>query len=54
MWTKKAGNELGQAHLKLKIDFTLSVCRFGLSRYGLIVIIGWICFYDFKHFCWQI
>ena len=32
---EKAGAELGQAHLKLGLDFTLIFCRFGLSRIGL-------------------
>ena len=28
---KQAGTELGQAQLKLGLDFTLIVCRFGLN-----------------------
>ena len=32
---KQAGAELGQAQLKLRLDFTLIFCRFGLSRFGL-------------------
>ena len=39
-YTKQAGAELGQAQLKLEFDLTLTVCRFGLYRFGLIVIIG--------------
>ena len=36
-WQKhiQAGAELGQAQLKLELDFTLIFCRFGLSRFGL-------------------
>ena len=41
---KQAGAELGQAQLKLKLDLTLTVCRFGFNRFGLLVIIGLILF----------
>ena len=44
---KQAGAELGQAQLKLELDLTLTVCRFGLYRFGLIVIIGLILFCRF-------
>ena len=38
---KQAGAELGQAQLKLGLDFTLIFCRFGLSRFGELAC-GWI------------
>ena len=38
---KQAGSELGQAQLKLGLDFTLIFFRFGLSRFGHLVC-GWI------------
>ena len=38
---KQAGAELGQAQLKLGLDFTLIFCRFGLSRFGDLAC-GWI------------
>ena len=44
---KQAGAELGQAQLKLELNLTLTVCRFGLYRFGLIVIIGLILFCRF-------
>ena len=44
---KPALAELGQAQLKLELDFTLTVCGFGLSRFVLIVMIGLILFCRF-------
>ena len=41
---KQAGAELGQAQLKLVLDFSLIVYRFVLSRFGLIVLAGLIKF----------
>ena len=32
---EQAGAELGQAQLKLEVEFTLIIYRFGLSRFGL-------------------
>ena len=43
----QAGAELGQARLKLELDLTLTVCRFGLYTFGLIIIIGLILFCRF-------
>ena len=44
-WTKikakQAGAELGQAQLKLGLNFTLIFCRFGFSGFGFYFI-GWI------------
>ena len=39
---EQAGAELGQAQLKLGLDFTLIVCRFSLYRFFLIVLVGLI------------
>ena len=36
---KQAGAELGQAQLKLGLDFTLIFCRFGFSRFGLVKLV---------------
>ena len=36
---KQAGAELGQAQLKLGLDFTLIICRFGFSPFGLIELV---------------
>ena len=33
---KQAGAEMGQAQYKLELDFTLSFCRNGLSKFGLV------------------
>ena len=38
----QAGANLGQAQLKLGLDFTLIVCRFSLYRFFLIVLVGLI------------
>ena len=32
---EQAGAELGQAQLKLEVEFTLIIYRFGLSRFSL-------------------
>ena len=52
---KQAGTELGQAQLKLGLEFTLIFCRFGYSTFvfmGLIESIwfGMFCFLQFKNF----
>ena len=36
------GNELGQAQLNLELNFTLVLCRFGVSEFGLVALVGWI------------
>ena len=36
---RQAGTELGQAQLKLGLDFTLIFCRFGFSPFGLIELV---------------
>ena len=36
---KQAGTELGQAQLKLGLEFTLIFCRFGFSPFGLIELV---------------
>ena len=36
---RQAWAELSQAKLKLELDFTLTVCRFDLSKFGFIVMI---------------
>ena len=41
---KQAGAELGQAQLKLGLDFPLIFCRFGFSRFGLVELLSWIVF----------
>ena len=46
-YCQQAGAELGQAQLKLELDLTLTVCKFALYRFGLIVIIGLILFCRF-------
>ena len=37
--SKQAGAELGQAQLKLGLDFTLLSSDFGFSRFGSIVLV---------------
>ena len=49
---KQAGAELGQAHLKLGLNFTLIFCRFGFSTSGLIVLVGWIFFVGLTKWIW--
>ena len=39
---EKAGADLGQAQLKLGLDFTLIFCKFGSSAFGLVKLVGWI------------
>ena len=50
---EQAGTELGQAQLKLGLDFTLIFCRFGspicIDRIGLIEYI-WFVVFGFSHF----
>ena len=36
---KQAGAELGQAQLKLGLDFTLIFFKFGSSRFGLVHLV---------------
>ena len=36
---KQAGAELGQAQLKLGLDFSLILCRIGFSRFGLVELV---------------
>ena len=38
----QAGTELGQAQLKLKLDFILIFCKFGFSSDGLVKLVEWI------------
>ena len=40
-------NKLGQAPLKLGLDFTLFLCRFGLVGFGMVELIWWILFCRF-------
>ena len=42
--SKQAGTELGQAQLKLGLDFILIFHRFGFSWFGLVEFVGWIQF----------
>ena len=42
---EQAGTELGQAQLKLELDFTLTFCRFGL--------VGLVCHISFCRFDWK-
>ena len=44
---KQAGAELGQAQLKLRLDFTLIFCRFGFPGYNLVELVWWILFCRF-------
>ena len=44
---KQAGAELGQAQLKLGLDFTLLSSDFGFSRFGSIVLVVLILFCRF-------
>ena len=37
--SKQAGTELGVAQLKLGLDFTLIICRFGFSPFELIELV---------------
>ena len=37
---EQAGAELGQAQLKLGLDFTMIFCIFGFSTFGLVKLIG--------------
>ena len=37
----QAGAELGQAQHKLGLDFTLILCSFGFSRFGMVELIRW-------------
>ena len=41
---EQAGAELGQAQLKLGLDFILIFRRFGFSWFGLVELVGWIQF----------
>ena len=36
---KQAGTELGQAQLKVGLDFILIFCRFGFSKFGLVELV---------------
>ena len=36
---EKAGAELGQTQLKLGVDFTLILCRFGFTGYSLVKLV---------------
>ena len=38
---EQAGAELGQAQLKLGLDFALIFCRFGFSTFGLVELVGY-------------
>ena len=39
---KQAGPKLGQAQLKLGLDFTLIVCKFSSFTFGLEELLEWI------------
>ena len=36
---EQPGTELGQAQLKLGLDFTLIFCRFGFTRYNFVELV---------------
>ena len=39
---EQAGTELGQAQLKLELDYTLIFCRFVFSKLGLVELVEWL------------
>ena len=44
---KQAGAELGQAQLKLGLNFNLIFCRFGFTGYSLVESVWWTLFCRF-------
>ena len=44
---KQAGAELGQAQLKLGLDFNLIFCKFDSSGFNLVELVCWILFCKF-------
>ena len=39
---EQAGAEMGQAKIKLGLDFKLISCKFGSSTFDLVKLVGWI------------